>query len=233
MLFLSGSSFWHCLFMVPAKVEADRVLKLMKWRIEAQGAASAVTGQHSCGSPGGCVSSHGSALLWESWGLCEQSRVSTPGEFWGLYGQSRVSTPVGSWGLYGQSRVSTPVDVLGAVWAVTGQHSCGCPGGCVSSHGSALLWESWGLLGSHGSALMGEFWGCMGSHGSALLWESWGILGKSQVSMGQKYLCHDKTFVLTSILLSQQKMCFVTTNTCLSWQNFCCNKNDTCGSGQR
>ena len=42
--------------------------------------------------------------------------------------------------------------------------------------------------------------------------------------------------VLTSILLSQQKMCFVVTNmfvatrTCLSRQKFCCDKNDICGN---
>ena len=53
------------------------------------------------------MGSHGSALLWMSWGLCEQSWVSTPGGVLGLYGQSWVSTPVG---------------VLGDFGEVTGQH---------------------------------------------------------------------------------------------------------------
>ena len=30
----------------------------------------------------------------------------------------------------------------------------------------------------------------------------------------KKYFCRDKSFVVTSILLSLQKMCFVATNTC-------------------
>ena len=39
---------------------------------------------------------------------------------------------------------------------------------------------------------------------------------------------HNKTFVVTSILLLQQKMCFVATNTFV-----CCDKNDTCGSSRQ
>ena len=39
-------------------------------------------------------------------------------------------------------------------------------------------------------------------------------------------ICCDKSFVATSILLSQQKTCFVVTNTCLLWHD----KTDTCGS---
>ena len=42
------------------------------------------------------------------------------------------------------------------------------------------------------------------------------------VLLWQTCFCHDKTFVATSIFLSQQKMCFVMTNVHLSWQTFVC-----------
>ena len=48
-------------------------------------------------------------------------------------------------------------------------------------------------------------------------------------------ICHNKTFVATSILLSRQNtsFVFVTSNMCLSQQNFCRNKNYPCGSSRQ
>ena len=56
------------------------------------------------------------------------------------------------------------------------------------------------------------------------------MLVVTKVLSRQNYVCRDKGFGATSILLSRRKTWFVATNTCLSRRNVCHNKNDTCGS---
>ena len=57
-----------------------------------------------------------------------------------------------------------------------------------------------------------------------LSWQAYFCRNKRCVLQRPTHVCHYKTFVMTSLLLSQQKMCFATTNTRLSLQNFCHDK---------
>ena len=51
------------------------------------------------------------------------------------------------------------------------------------------------------------------------------IFVATKVLSWQTHVCHDKSSVTTSILLSRQKPSFVMTRVSLLQQNFCCNKN--------
>ena len=113
-------------------------------------------------------------------------------------------------GLHQLSRVGTPEGVLGTVWAVTGQHSCGSPGGCMGSHGSALLWESWGLYGqswvSTPVGVLGAFGEVMGQHRSKIcLSRQKFCLDKHTFVATEDMFCHNKHVFVATKLLSQQK----------------------------
>ena len=55
-----------------------------------------------------------------------------------------------------------------------------------------------------------------------LLWQS--------LCVCHENICRNKSFVMTNIILLQQKTCFIMTSMCLLRQNFCHDKNDTCVS---
>ena len=54
----------------------------------------------------------------------------------------------------------------------------------------------------------------------------------TEIFCHDKQFCHNKSFVMASVLLSQQKTSHTyNTNTCLSWQNFCHSDRLEVGSG--